>query len=308
MAALFPAWITRDAVVIIAARALHTFSQGLLAVMLGVYLREQLEVAVFLVGLFFGLGFAGTASFSFLSTFVSERVGRRTLMVSYSGITLAGSFVLAVASNPAVLLPFAFIGSFNGAAGNVGPTQSLEQAAVAGVVEPSRRTELFSLYRVAAAIAGALGALAAGLPVALQALEGVSEPASFRIVLWGLVGLRLAIMLLFMLLSDRVEAEQGQRQWVNPLRLPSSGRIFTLSSLFSMDQLAGAIIVRGLLALWFSERFGLDLASLGVALLRRAGRRRRVALGGGKGREPDRPHQHHVAGAPAVGAMLLIWA
>ncbi|MDE2838791.1 MAG: MFS transporter [Chloroflexota bacterium] len=264
MPAPFPAWITRDALLIIAARALHTFSQGLLAVMLAVYLREQLGLAVFLVGLFFSLGFASTAAFSFLSTFVSERVGRRTLMVSYSLITLAGGVLLAVTANPAALLASAFLGSFNGAAGNVGPTQSLEQAAVAGVVTPARRTELFALYRVSAAVAGALGALAAGLPVALESFAGVSELASFRIVLWGLVGLRVVILLLFTLLSEQVEAERERREWVNPVRLPSSGRIFTLSGLFSLDQLAGAIIVRGLLALWFSERFGLDLASLGV--------------------------------------------
>ena len=264
MTALFPAWITRDAALIIAARALHTFSQGLLAVMLGVYLVEQIGIAVFLVGLFFGLGFASTAAFSFLSTFVSERVGRRKLMVAYSLITLAGSVGLAVTSNPGALVVFAFVGSFNGAAGNVGPTQSLEQASIAGVVEPSRRTELFALYRVSASSAGAVGALAAGLPVALQSFAGVGELASFRIVLWGLVGLRVVIALLFALLSEQVEAERERRQWVNPVRLPSSGRIFTLTGLFSLDQLAGAIIVRGLLALWFNERFGLDLASLGL--------------------------------------------
>ena len=162
------------------------------------------------------------------------------------------------------LLVFAFVGSFNGAAGNVGPTQSLEQAAIAGVVAPARRTELFALYRVAAATAAAFGALAAGLPVALESFVGVSELASFRIVLWGLVGLRLVIALLFTLLSSRVEAERGRREWVNPLRLPSRNRIFTLTALFSLDHLAGAIIVRGLLALWFSERFGLDLASLAL--------------------------------------------
>ncbi len=264
MTTLLPAWITRDAVIIIAARALHTFSQGLLAVMLVVYLREQIGLAVLLVGLFFSLGFASTAAFSFLSTFVSERVGRRTLMVSYSLITLAGSIGLAVTSNPAALVAFGFIGSFNGAAGNVGPTQSLEQASIAGVVAPARRTELFALYRVAASTAGALGALAAGLPIALESFAGVGELASFRIVLWGLVGLRLVIMLLFTLLSDQVEGERERREWVNPVRLPSSGRIFTLSGLFSLDQLAGAIIVRGLLVLWFKERFDLDLASLGV--------------------------------------------
>ena len=40
MTALFPAWITRDAGLIIGARALHTFSQGLLAVLLGVFLAK----------------------------------------------------------------------------------------------------------------------------------------------------------------------------------------------------------------------------------------------------------------------------
>ena len=263
MPALFPAWITRDAGLIIGARALHTFSQGLLAVLLGVFLAK-LGLSAFQVGLFFSLGFAGTAAFSFLSTFVSERVGRRGLMVFYTGMTLAGSVVVAAISDPLALLVFAFIGSFNGAAGNVGPTQSLEQAAIAGVVTPARRTELFALYRVAASSAAALGALSAGLPVLLESFAGVSELASFRIVLWGLVGLRLAIALLFVLLSGQVEAERERREFVNPLQLPSRNRIFTLTALFSLDHLAGAIIVRGLLALWFSERFGMDLGALAL--------------------------------------------
>ena len=263
MTALFPAWITRDAALIIGARALHTYSQGLVAVLLGVFLA-RLGLTPFQVGLFFSLGFAGTAALSFLSTFVSERVGRRGLLVFYTAMTLVGGAVVAVASDPLVLLAFAFVGSFNGAAGNVGPTQSLEQAAIAGVVTPARRTELFSVYRVAASSAAALGALSAGLPVVLESYAGVSELASFRIVLWGLVGLRLAIGLLFALLSGQVEAERERREWVNPLQLPSRNRIFTLTALFSLDHLAGAIIVRGLLALWFSERFGMDLGALAV--------------------------------------------
>ena len=263
MTALLPAWITRDAGLIIAARAIHTYSQGLLSVLLGVFLA-QLGLSPFQVGLFFSLGFAGTAALSFLSTFVSERVGRRGLLVFYTGMTLVGGAVVAVVSDPLVLLMFAFVGSFNGAAGNVGPTQSLEQAAIAGVVTPSRRTELFALYRVAASSAAALGALSAGIPVVLESFAGMSELASFRIVLWGLVGLRLAIGLLFALLSNQVEAERERREFVNPLQLPSRNRIFTLTALFSLDHLAGAIIVRGLLALWFSERFGMDLASLAV--------------------------------------------
>ncbi len=256
-------WISKDAAVIIAARTLHTFSQGVLAVLLGVYLAE-LGLPAFQIGLFFSLGFAGTAVLSFVATLVSERVGRRTLLAAYTGMTLAGGIVLIATMEPLLLLTFAFVGSLTGAGGNVGPTQSLEQAALAGVVEPSRRTELFALYRVTAASAAALGALAAGLPVVLQSFGGLSELASFRIVLGALVALRLGVFALFALLSVQVEAERERREWVNPLRLPSRRRIYTLTALFSLDHLAGAVIVRGLLALWFSERFGLDLGSLAV--------------------------------------------
>lgn len=261
MAAALPDWVSRDAALIIAARALHTFAQGALAVLLGVYLAAA-GLSPFQTGLFFSLGFAGTAALSFVSALASERVGRRGLLTAYTGLAALAGAALAASGDPLVLLAVAFAGAFTGAAGNVGPTQSLEQAALAGVAPPARRTEMFALYRVAAAVAAALGALAAGLPVALEAWAGMSELASLRLVLAMLVALRLVVGVLFALLSGEVEAARERREWVNPLRLPSRRRIFTLTGLFSLDHLAGAIIVRGLLALWFSERFGLDLAEL----------------------------------------------
>ena len=261
MAAALPDWVARDAALIIAARALHTFAQGALAVLLGVYLAAA-GLSPFQTGLFFSLGFAGTAALSLVSALASERVGRRGLLTAYTALAALGGAALAASDDPIILLAVAFAGAFTGAAGNVGPTQSLEQAALAGVAPPSRRTELFALYRVAAAVAAALGALAAGLPAALEAWAGMGELASLRLVLAMLVGVRLGVGVLFALLSGEVEAARERREWVNPLRLPSRRRIFTLTGLFSLDHLAGAIIVRGLLALWFSERFGLDLAEL----------------------------------------------
>ena len=261
MAAALPDWVARDAALIIAARALHTFAQGALAVLLGVYLAAA-GLSPFQTGLFFSLGFAGTAALSLVSAMASERIGRRGLLTAYTALAALAGAALAASDDPLILLAVAFAGAFTGAAGNVGPTQSLEQAALAGVAPPARRTELFALYRVAAAVAAALGALAAGLPAALEAWAGMSELASLRLVLAMLVGVRLGVGVLFALLSGEVEAARERREWVNPLRLPSRRRIFTLTGLFSLDHLAGAIIVRGLLALWFSERFGLDLAEL----------------------------------------------
>ena len=258
-------WISRDAVVIIAARTLHTFSQGTLAVLLGVYLA-RIGLPPLQVGLFFSFGFAGAAVLSFVSTLFSERVGRRTLLAVYTLMTAGAGAALVVTNSPAALMLFAFLGSFNGAAGNVGPTQPLEQAALAGVVRPERRTDLFAVYRVAATTAAALGALGAGLPVLAQS-AGADELTSFRLVLGLLVVLRLAVLALFAGLSEQVEARSAVARrpaFTNPLTLPSRRRIFTLTGLFSLDHLAGAIVVQGLLALWFSNQYGFDLGELAL--------------------------------------------
>ena len=257
-------WVTRDAGIIMGARAIHTFIQGVMAVTLGVYLVE-LGFSLAAVGLFFSLGFASTGLLSLVSTFASERLGRRGLLLVYTGFTIAGGIALLVTGNPTVLLAFGFIGSFTGAPGNVGPTQSLEQAALAGVVDPAHRTDLFALYRITATTASALGALAAGIPVLLQSVGGIEELASFRIVFGVLVVLRLGVGMLFMFLSDQVEAGQAYRgAWVNPLKLPSRRTIFALTGLFSLDHLSGSIVVQGLLAVWFKQQFGLDLGELAV--------------------------------------------
>ena len=257
-------WVTRDAGIIMGARAIHTFIQGVMAVTLGVYLVE-LGLSLTAVGLLFSLGFASTGLLSLVSTFASERLGRRGLLLVYTGFSIAGGIALLVTGNPAVLLAFGFIGSFTGAPGNVGPTQSLEQAALAGVVDPAHRTDLFALYRITATTASALGALAAGIPVLLQSVGGIEELASFRIVFGVLVVLRLGVGMLFMFLSDQVEAGQAYRgAWVNPMKLPSRRTIFALTGLFSLDHLSGSIVVQGLLAVWFKQQFGLDLGELAV--------------------------------------------
>ena len=296
-------WVTRDAGIIMGARAIHTFIQGVMAVTLGVYLVE-LGFSLAAVGLFFSLGFASTGLLSLVSTFASERIGRRGLLLVYTGFTIAGGIALLVTGNPAVLLAFGFIGSFTGAPGNVGPTQSLEQAALAGVVDPAHRTDLFALYRITATTASALGALAAGIPVLLQSMGGIEELASFRMVFAVLVVLRLAVGALFMFLSDQVEAGQAYRgAWVNPMKLPSRRTIFALTGLFSLDHLSGSIVVQGLLAVWFKQQFGLELGALAVLFFSTQVVCRWFVVGRGEDREPHRADQYDDVGAPAVGAV-----
>ena len=129
-------------------------SQGLLAVLLGVYLSEQLGLSRVPGGVVLQPGVSrARRRFSFVSTFVSERVGRRGLLVFYTGMTLVGGAVVAVVSQPTGGCSWRSRSSARSTVrrATLGRRNRWNRRLVAGVVTPARRTELFALYRVSAA-------------------------------------------------------------------------------------------------------------------------------------------------------------
>ena len=80
----------------------------------------------------------------------------------------------------------------------------------------------------------------------------------------GFAVCQLAGAALYASVSPEVEAATTQQQWQNPLKLPSRGRIFTLTGLYSVDTLTTSMLIQGLMAYWFSTKFGLTLESLAL--------------------------------------------
>ena len=66
------------------------------------------------------------------------------------------------------------LGTISPSGKEVGPFLSIEQASLPQTTPPERRTSTFAAYNLVASLAGALGALAVGLPEALglEALAG----------------------------------------------------------------------------------------------------------------------------------------
>ena len=253
-------WISRDARLIIAGRGAHGFTQGFLSVVLAVYLAK-LGFSIGLIGVYFAVGFAGSAFFSIVAAVMSERIGRRRMMVGFAVLMFASTLSLAVTELAAPLMIFAFLGALNGTPGAPSPTQPLEQAGLAGAIAARRRTNLFATYRFVAAVGAAVGSLAASLPPIFEATLGVSEITSFKIAFGLFVFVRVGTVVSFGLLSREIEAD-GAKTWVNPLTLPSRKVIFTLSALFSFDNFAGALALQSLMAYWFATRHGLEIQSL----------------------------------------------
>jgi predicted MFS family arabinose efflux permease len=113
---------------------------------------------------------------------------------------------------------------------------------------------------------GALGAIAAVLPIVLQRQLSISIIRSYRLVFFGYFGLYLAVAALYLFLSQAVEV-------ANPVGLassrtkiaPESKRIVAkLTALFSLDAFGGGFLTDALVAYWFFRRFGIGEEGLGA--------------------------------------------
>ncbi len=255
-------WIGRDGKLIIAAREMRSFALGSISVFLIIYL-DRIGLTLGQAGIFLSSGIAGSGFFAFVSGLIADKVGRRRLLVTFSTMAAIAALALVFINDFLPLVLFAFLGALiaiGGAAG--GPTQPIEQASLPNTAPMERRTDLFAVYRIVSTSANALGALAAGLPSLYQRWFAMSEIAAYKTMFVGVAALILLVALLYSLLSPAVEVDSERRGWVNPLRLPSRGRIFTLTGLFSVDRFAGVLLMQGLVAYWFNTRFDLQLESL----------------------------------------------
>src|SRR3954451_8698371 len=153
--------IGRDAVLLIAGKAVRAAGYGFTAVLLGALLAARgyshLRAGVVLTALI-----AGTAVSSLVVGALADRVGRRrSYGAFFLGVAAAGA-VVAVGPPFWVLLVVALTGTLSTDVVDNGPATTLEQAMLA--VDDAGTARLYGLYNAVGAAAGALGALAAALP------------------------------------------------------------------------------------------------------------------------------------------------
>ena len=258
--------LSADGWLLFAACGARSFAYGFLAVVLALYLAELgLDAAA--IGGIFGIALAGGALMTVLLTQVADRLGRRrVLMVGGALMALAGA-AFALAESPALLAAAAVLGAISPSGKEVGPFLSIEQAILPQTTSDERRTGVFAAYNLVGSLAGAFGALAAGLPELL----GLAPLPGYRVLIWAYALTGLLLLALATRLSPLAEAGPAQAAAADP---KSPGRRFgvhrsrpivaRLAALFALDAFAGGFVVQGLVAYWFSLRYGVDAPALGA--------------------------------------------
>ncbi|HEY7340173.1 MAG TPA: MFS transporter [Ktedonobacterales bacterium] len=257
----------RDGRRIILMRGLRQGAYGLLAVVLAIALtRDGFSPAA--IGALVAISLVG----DFLGTLVighhADRWGRRRTLVVLALLMALTGLVFGFLHWYPLLLLAAFGGTLGASGSETAPFLPIEQAMLGSQGSGAGRTAVFARYNLVASIAGACGALLAGLP-ALLAQKGLPFDTllAAAFCLYALAALVVAWQAAR--LSAAVEApgvaskEEGAtwRRLIPPLP-HSRGIVARLAALFSVDAFAGGLIGQTLLALFFHLRFGADLEML----------------------------------------------
>jgi MFS family permease len=239
---------------ILVARALRSFADGFIAVVLPAYLLA-LGLGVFEVGVVSTATLLGSA----FSTLAVGRWGHRftvrSLLLAAAVLMTVTGLGFASFSSFWPLLLVAFCGTLNPSSGDASVFMPLDHTMLATAAD---RTSIFARYSFIGSMAGAAGALLSGLPEWLGSQMTMLDALRGMFVLYALTGV--AVWILYRgLPAPKVE---DQRPAV-PLG-PSKGIVWRLAALFSIDSFAGGLVLNSLLALWLFERFGMSLAAAGA--------------------------------------------
>jgi MFS family permease len=260
---VIPAWVRSNANMrwLLAARALRSFSQGFLSVVVPLYI-----VALGFQGLALGslltLATVGGSLMSLAVGLTGDRYGRRPAMVGVAALAIVGMIGFVFVHSYALLI-VASVLSTVGAGGGVGgggawgPFYPAEQPLVASSCGPEQRNAAFAAISFVGVLAGAGGSALAIVPQTLHNSGWAWAPA-YRVMFWA-AGL-MAVGTLLSCLKVREERPEGVVSiW------PSAHAWSVLRRLSLTNALNGFGwgFLGALLTYWFYVRFHVGPAALG---------------------------------------------
>jgi MFS family permease len=265
------AWMNRDGKLLVAARAVRSFTSGFFAIALSIYLK-LLGYNTVLIGIALTVSLVSTAAYTIASSYLERKYGRRKLLVILVLLSTLGGGIFVASTNYVILLIAMCIGtiSYAGGGGGSGPFAAMEQGMLAQTMPAEKRTLGYATFNTAARLAGSGGALLTSAPVLFQN-SGLGVVESFRIVFSVTVVGIFSLLFFFLALSGDAEAKEigrsvlEEKKKPGPMLSPDSKRkIAKLSSLIGLDAFGGGFVIQNIASLWFFTKFGASFELLSV--------------------------------------------
>jgi MFS family permease len=278
-----PSWLNRSLLCLFAGRALRSASQAYLVIIVPLYLAALGYDAVHL-GIMFAAVAATSAVLAALTGFLSDRFGRKNLLILISLMTAAGGAIFAIANNFVVLMVAAGLGTIGrgggaGSAGAFGPYYPAEQPLIAEHAPDLLRTTVFGALSFVAVLGGAIGSLIAWTPSLMHRGLGLPIIEGYRalFLLSALFGLGMvAVVVPVRELHQASHRMLGGRRTgaVHPgvasrpghLVLGLSRQSWRIISRFMITSVTNGLAIGALgplLVYWFYRRFDVGAGDIG---------------------------------------------
>lgn len=245
---------------LLAARGLRAFADGYVSLLLPVYLID-LGLTPFQVGVIATATLLGSGALTLLVGLRANRFGARALLVAAAALMCATGLGFAAITSFWPLVLIAVVGTLNPSSGDVSVFLPLEHAVLARIAADRERTAVFARYSLVGALAGAFGAIFAGVPEIVAGALGVEARTLYASMFLLYAALGVASGFIYRTLPRAAVVGAGTP--AAPLK-QSKRIVYTLAALFSLDAFGGGFIVQSLLALWLFERFQLSTAVAGT--------------------------------------------
>lgn len=258
--------VNKNINILFAARTIRMFAYGFLSVILVLYL-SAIGIEEYKIGLLITLTLIGDAVISLWITTRADYYSRKRMLLFGAFLMAAGGIIFSITSSYLILIITATIGVISPGGKEIGPFLSIEQSALAEIIDSKDLPRVFGWYNLAGSFATALGALSAGWLTEFLHNKGLSIVEAYRVILAGYGIMGILIFCFFYFLTEIIETQKspGSESILNKLGLHRSKKtVMKLSALFALDAFAGGFIVQSIIAYWFYIKFNINVGTLGT--------------------------------------------
>jgi MFS family permease len=260
--------LTRTVRLLLGTRMVRSVGQGVTVVSFALYLSAlgysgAAIGTVLMAGLMFG------AVLTAIVGPLSDRCGRRWLLIAYECAAAAAALAAAMSRNEAVLIAAATIAGFGrGANGAAGPFSPVEQAWLAREVRGAARQHASSLNATGGFVGMAIGATLVATPAAFG--RGFRDVGTYRLLFLIPFAASLVAIALIAVAEDRPTPVEGSTRPfdADAHRALAHGENRQLRRLAATNVVNGLAIgiIGPLIAYWFASRFARGPEMIGPAL------------------------------------------
>jgi MFS family permease len=250
---------------LIAGRASRSLALGGMGIAVPIYL-SVIGYGPFYIGVFFSVVALVSALLVATSGFISDRFGRKPLLVLLPLLTVLAAITFILTHNFAALVLASSFGSIGrggvaGAGAVSGPYAPVEQAMLADSSSGANRMRNFGYMAFVGNLCAGLGAFSAGLPELVQRFMKLSSSASFVPLFVYTAIFSFIASMVSMLLYEPIRQLKKDNSDDNKQDMPDNGitakaLIMRLLVTNSINGLAVGFLAP-LLSLWFYKKFGI---------------------------------------------------